>query len=465
MAEVLLRVEECKQECKLYQENRRRFRTKHLNERMRLAQERNDEVAFKKIDAIIHKEKQRSFWRRLSYVTGKKHTRSAMSVQVKERPGLFSESTTKETVEDAIFWEVHDKQYTLAKEAPICSGNLFDNFGHVANTPASRAVLDGTYQPPSNSDTATKELFDKIAAIRWVIPKDPASTVITPEQWKKYWAIVNKETSLSQSGLHFGHYIVGCKSDIVAHYHAARVLVVLAHTIQLERWSCGLSVMLEKMLGDMLVSKLQAILLMEADFNASNKIVYGVRMMQNACNHCLMPEEIYSKKNLMAEDGMLTKTLFYDVTCQARVPGAIASINASNCYNRIAHAMASLVFQAFGVPESAIGSMLSAIENMKFFLRTGFGDLTKFAGGGIPIKTQGLTQGNGASLAGWAVISIVILKAHGKKGHGAKFVCPITKLASHLSAIIYMNDTDLLHINLETTSQWLRYTRQSRPAY
>jgi hypothetical protein len=43
----------------------------------------------------------------------------------------------------------------------------------------------------------------------------------------------------------------------------------------------------------------------------------------------------------------------------------------------------------------------------------------------------------------------VILKARGKKGHGAKFVCPISKLVSHLSGIIYVDDTDLLHINLE----------------
>jgi hypothetical protein len=41
------------------------------------------------------------------------------------------------------------------------------------------------------------------------------------------------------------------------------------------------------------------------------------------------------------------------------------------------------------------------------------------------------------------------LNAHGKKGHGAKFVCPISKLSSHLSAILYVDNTDLLHINLE----------------
>jgi hypothetical protein len=121
-------------------------------------------------------------------------------------------------------------------------------------------------------------------------------------------------------------------------------------------------------LGITMVSKLRAILLMEADFNASNKIIHGVRMMKNVHDHQLMPEEIFSKKNRMADNGTLTKMLFYDVARQARVPLVIASVDASNCYDRIAHAIALLVFQAFGVPASAIDSMLSAIENMKFFL-------------------------------------------------------------------------------------------------
>jgi hypothetical protein len=54
--------------------------------------------------------------------------------------------------------------------------------------------------------------------------------------------------------------------------------------------------MLEKTLGVTLVTKLQAILLMEADFNATNKIVYGDRMMNNACKYNLMPEETFSEK-------------------------------------------------------------------------------------------------------------------------------------------------------------------------
>ena len=38
----------------------------------------------------------------------------------------------------------------------------------------------------------------------------------------------------------------------------------------------GLSVMLEKIFGCSLISKLRSILLMEADFNATNKAIYGI---------------------------------------------------------------------------------------------------------------------------------------------------------------------------------------------
>jgi hypothetical protein len=55
-------------------------------------------------------------------------------------------------------------------------------------------------------------------------------------------------------------------------------------------------------------------------------------------------------------------------------------------YDRIAHAMALLVFQASGVPITAVELMLTTIENMKFFLHTGFGDST-FC---ISIKRQGM---------------------------------------------------------------------------
>jgi hypothetical protein len=51
-------------------------------------------------------------------------------------------------------------------------------------------------------------------------------------------------------------------------------------------------------------------------------------------------------------------------------------------------------------------------KRCSFFLRTAFGDSKTAAGMQIEIKTQGLCQGNGTAPAGWAVVSIVILRAH-----------------------------------------------------
>jgi hypothetical protein len=116
---------------------------------------------------------------------------------------------------------------------------------------------------------------------------------------------VKEDTSSSPSGLHFGHYIAGADWDYISQFHALRVSLALKKGVALEQWVTGLSVMLEKMFGVRLVSKLQAILLMEADFNAMNKEVHGVRMLEEARKYKLVPEEIFSpcSTTLLANSG------------------------------------------------------------------------------------------------------------------------------------------------------------------
>ncbi len=190
----------CKKECTFYQEHGKRFLRKHLEHQKTIAQEQDDEEAFDKICAIIQREHQQNFWRKLNYVTGKKWTRSATTIQVEGKSGAIMERNTQDTVEQSIFREFHEKQYTLAGEAPICNGALFQDFGYTASTPASKAVLDGTYVVPANSDSATKKLFAEITAIRRLIPENSVSITITPEQWSQYWKVVNKEMSSSDLG-------------------------------------------------------------------------------------------------------------------------------------------------------------------------------------------------------------------------------------------------------------------------
>lgn len=204
--------------------------------------------------------------------------------------------------------------------------------------------------------------------------------------------------------------------------------------------------MLEKIPGCCLIDKLRSIILMEADFNANNKEIFGVNMIENIRKYNLMMEEIFSEIGKMAEDRGLAKILTYDIVRQCRLTAAISSVDAANCYDSIAHAIASLIFQACRVPVAGVEAMLSAIQEMKYFLRTAFGDSKDYLSSKVVVKFQGLCQGNGAAPAGWAAITIV--NAHKRKRHSAVFMCPITNKIMNLAVILYVDDCDLLHIDM-----------------
>ncbi len=197
-----------------------------------------------------------------------------------------------------------------------------------------------------------------------------------------------------------------------------------------------------------LITKLRSILLMETDFNAANKIVYGQQLLDTVRKYKLMPEEIYSEKNRLANDGTLVKVLFYDIIRQMRLPAGISAVNADNCYDRIAHPITSLVFQSLGTKKKACKSFFTTIQDMKFFLRIGFGDSKEYASATGEIKTQGLCQGNGAAPAGWTMNSIVMINAHKRKGHSVHLRSPITGKTAHLAGLVFVNDTDMGHFNM-----------------
>jgi hypothetical protein len=112
--------------------------------------------------------------------------------------------------------------------------------------------------------------------------------------------------------------------------------------------------MLEKMFGCALITKLHSILLMEADFNSTNKMIYGQRMLHTAHRYKLIPEEIYSEQNCLADNGTLAKVLFYDIVRQTKLPAGISAVDADNCYDQICHPIVSMVFQSLGISKPAI---------------------------------------------------------------------------------------------------------------
>ena len=275
----------------------------------------------------------------------------------------------------------HRQRFHLAESAPPCQFPLRGILGYNAICQTSQEILDGPYEYLEDFDLATREILEECVRIRLKIPTGSVSTLISKEDWGTHWDKANKSTSSLVSGQHFGHYKGGLRSVYISHLQALIASLTIKRGIVLDRWSQGLSVMLEKIFGCALITKLRSILLMEADFNVTNKTIYGIRMLANVWKYNLMPEEVFSERNRLADNGTLSKVLFFDIARQLRCPAGLALVDADNCYNHVAHPMASMIFQSFGIPTLAIASQLSIIQRMKFFLRTGYGDSKGFAGG------------------------------------------------------------------------------------
>ena len=79
--------------------------------------------------------------------------------------------------------------------------------------------------------------------------------------------------------MHYRYYSAQTKSSLLSIVEYELVNLVLVNKTLLERWIHRVSLILEKSKRITLVSKLRVILLLEANFNSLNKIIYNCRVM------------------------------------------------------------------------------------------------------------------------------------------------------------------------------------------
>ena len=97
----------------------------------------------------------------MSWKSGKSATR----VQGEDNNGTVREANTRREVEGTLFQEIHGKRFYIAEQVPICKGHLRGDFGYMANTSSSKAVLKGWYTFPTGGDEGTRELLNEVARI------------------------------------------------------------------------------------------------------------------------------------------------------------------------------------------------------------------------------------------------------------------------------------------------------------
>ena len=92
--------------------------------------------------------------------------------------------------------------------------------------------------------------------------------------------------------------------------------------------------MLEKSGGNVNVQKLQAILLLEADFNAMHKMIFNNRLMANIEAANAIPMEIIGGRRSQATTHLaLDKKLIADIVNVRKLPTITMCADATNYYD------------------------------------------------------------------------------------------------------------------------------------
>jgi hypothetical protein len=131
---------------------------------------------------------------------------------------------------------------------------------YLSDEALAKAITTGTYEIPIELDPATAMILKEVGKLGIkIVNSDSNEIIIMPEAFKLFWKKVNKFTSSSMSGVHYGHYKATIQDPQSTNVLALQLTVIARSRKPPESWSVGLQVMLEKIAGVCLVEKLRAI--------------------------------------------------------------------------------------------------------------------------------------------------------------------------------------------------------------
>ena len=148
--------------------------------------------------------------------------------------------------------------------------------------------------------------------------------------------------------------------------------------------------MLEKVAGNINVAKLRAILLLEIDFNALNKIVFNGRAIPRIETAKTIPYDVIGRRRGQSSFHIaLNKKLVCDIGNQQKKPTVMVSADATNYYDRIAHSILSMAYQHFDLQLEYLLTLFRTMQTIKMFLHTSFSISSQFCNGSDTLPFQG----------------------------------------------------------------------------
>jgi hypothetical protein len=99
-----------------------------------------------------------------------------------------------------------------------------------------------------------------------------------------------------------------------------------------------------------------------------------------------------------------------------------------------------------------VAIMLYVLKTMTWYLKTAFGQSKISFGGTALDPSMGLGQGNGAAPLGFLAVCTLMINICCNLGHGVTFIGAWAQDAFTLSAVLFVDDSNLFHMAIRTPS-------------
>jgi len=363
------------------------------------------------------------------------------SLQVKAVEHEGSLCDTKERIEEVLL-PVNKTKVHSSEDTDFLTSPLVEEFGYQGNEQTENAVLQGFYVPPPSASRYSK-LFLKHCVAPPGLPTsdDQVSTADHCKGWKQ----AKEGTSGGRSRIIFAMYKAEATDPVLAALDASQRSMGHATGFSFPQWQQGLDIQLLKRSGKIGATSLRTISCTEPDQNMNNKKIGRDAVWNSERANVLARDNLGGRKGMWAVEVNQNSTLANDHIRGQPARAVIISNDAKGCFDRIAHVVAILALRRLGIPQQAIMSMITTIQQMQHYIRTAFGESEQSYGpnpSGPP--PQGLIQGNGTAPAAWSAITAVLVDCMKGEGYGYEAWAPISQRAMTPVCFGFVDDTDLI---------------------
>ena len=339
-------------------------------------------------------------------------------------------------------------KYTSTSDTPLMKPNVHEEFGNFAEKEEGQNIFLGKSSIPDSFSFWTKKMLQKVQ-FDTSIPSIP--TLLTQDEIKQVWRITKEHKASSYSGRYNAVYKAMSTSPKLLQILTLSMNIPFLAGRPYNRWKTFLDIMSFKKSNSIQVNTLRTIVISEADWNASGRILITRKMMQQAESlHLLPPEHMGGRKNKKSITGALTKRLVIDNSRLLKKPLAIISTDAANCYDRMVHKFVSLACKKWGLSQNAMIALLQPLQQARHYTRTAYGDSKKYF---VGENFQGAGQGNTGAAPYWTCVSTPMIELMKEMELQSEFTTAISQRIITLALIAFVDDAELFITDLSNSPE------------